>query len=62
MAATVARQKYHLGALEPADQQGIRGVTPGGFDFLPNGIREALDIIQAGAADNANNRRYCFRI
>ena len=55
MAAAVAGQKHHLHAFEHAAEKFIRRRSPRRFHLLPARLGEALDLVQAGAADNADD-------
>jgi hypothetical protein len=57
VAAAVARQEHQLLAVEGPEQQLVGGFPEGGLDPPPFGILEAGDIVDAAAADHAEDRR-----
>src|SRR3546814_550235 len=57
VAAAVARQEHQPLAVQLAAQQRIGGRAEGRLDAAPLGVAEALDLVDAAAADNADDRR-----
>ena len=55
MAPSVTRQKYAANAGEPPRKQRIGGRAPRRLDLLPGFLLESLDVVEARAADNADN-------
>ena len=56
MAAAMARQEHHVHAMEGAGEKLVGGLAPGALHRLPVGIFQAGDLIDAGTADDAENR------
>ena len=56
MAAAMARQEHHVHAVKGAGEKLVGGLAPGAFDRLPAGVFQAGNLIDAGAADDAENR------
>jgi len=54
VAAAVPGEKHDFAAGEPSGEQVVGGRAEGGFDLDPFLVREALDAVQSGAADDAN--------
>ena len=57
VAAAVARQEHQLLAVEGPEQQLVRGLPEGRLDSPPLGILEPGDVVDAAAADHADDRR-----
>src|SRR3546814_2163563 len=57
VAAAGARQEHQPLAVQLAAQQRIGGRAEGRLDAVPLGVAEALDLVDAAAADNADDRR-----
>ena len=55
MATAMAGQKHQVHPGIGAGQKLVRRLTPGAFDGLPGGIFQPVDLIDAGAADDAEN-------
>ena len=56
MAAAVARQEHEVHALEGSEQQLVGRLAPRAFDALPARVFEARNVVDAAAADDAENR------
>src|SRR3546814_3625749 len=61
VAAAVARQEPQPLAVQLAAQQRIGGRAEGRLDAAPPGVAEALDLVDAAAADNSDDRRCSAR-
>jgi hypothetical protein len=59
--SAVTRQKYQVNARVGARKKLVRGFSPGAFDGLPLGIFQAIDLIDARTANNAQYR-FCHEI
>ena len=55
MAAAVARQEDEIDALKAAEQEIVRGLAPGRFHAFPAPVFETGNVIDAAAADDAEN-------
>jgi hypothetical protein len=60
VAATMAGKKYHLLAIQLAEQELIRGLAKRRMHPLPTLVAQSFNIIKAAAANNAKNRRLTF--
>ena len=56
MAAAVARQEDHLDAVQAAVQQVVGGGAEGALDNRSAPLLQTLDIVDAAAADDADDR------
>jgi len=56
MAPSVTRQEHHLDLLKRAEKKLVGRVAPGRAHTLPTRIFKAADVVNAGAADNPENR------
>ena len=57
MAAAVARQEHDRLVAEPAEQQLVRRLAERRLDAHPALLGETLEVVEAGAADDADHRR-----
>ena len=55
VAAAVARQEHHVDARELAEQKLVRRFAPRAVDALPARVLQTLDVVDAAAADDAEN-------
>ena len=58
VAAAVARQEDHGLAVQVAKQKLVRGLAEGRGNTLPARVVEAVDLVNAAAADNADDGRH----
>ena len=56
VAAAGARQKHQLQAIQLAEQKRIRCLAKGGGHPLPTRVFQPVDIVDAAAADDADDR------
>ena len=53
MSAPVTRAEHHFLATDLTEQKFVGRIAEGAMDRFPMGAGEALDLVNAGAADNA---------
>src|SRR5258706_1012463 len=56
MAAAMTGQEHQVHPGIGAGQKLVRRFTPGAFDRLPGGVFQPVDLIDAGASDDTQNR------